>query len=97
MSREHHISYRQINGLRAGDATAFRNVFTLLHPRLIAFVKPYTRCDDDARDIVQNVFEKVWLKRQNIVHGTFVKEVFAIARETAQQHLCYHMHYTGHF
>lgn|SRR5690554_1693325 len=93
MSMERHISYRQINGLRAGDAVAFYNVFTLLHPRLIVFVRPYTCNDDDARDIVQNVFVKIWLKRQNIVHGTFVKEVFAIAKETALQHLRCHLRY----
>ncbi|SFW38895.1 hypothetical protein SAMN02927921_01455 [Sinomicrobium oceani] len=87
MSKEHHISYRQINSLRAGDAAVFDSVFTLLRPRLMVFVRPYTCNDDDAQDIVQNVFEKIWLKRCNIVHGTFVKEVFAMARETAMQHL----------
>lgn len=46
---------------RAGDLAAFDAVFSYYHPRLCAFVdRTYVGSSEDAKDIVQNVFVRVW-------------------------------------
>lgn len=49
--------------IKSGDATAFRGLFRMRYPSLLAFVEGFVKDKEVAKDIVQNVFMKVWIYR----------------------------------
>lgn len=50
--------------LKAGDQTAFKQIFDLFHKRLCLFALGITT-DDSAEDIVQEAFVKLWERKEN--------------------------------
>lgn len=46
------------------DEAAFRKVFDRYYPRMLAFLRSFLQSDDDAEDVAQNVFVKLWMKRE---------------------------------
>lgn len=55
-----------VQGLIAGDAEAFRNLYTVYQQKVYAFAFRLTKSPDSARDIVQEVFIKLWEKRDQV-------------------------------
>ncbi|HET6995730.1 MAG TPA: RNA polymerase sigma-70 factor [Chitinophagaceae bacterium] len=53
--------------IATGDESAFREIFTKFTPRLFPFVRDIVKSEDIAREIVQEVFLRLWLKRETIV------------------------------
>ncbi|MCJ8164045.1 RNA polymerase sigma-70 factor [Pontibacter sp. E15-1] len=49
-----------IEALKAGDVSAFENLYRLFEPKLYAFALRLVRNREDAEEIVQEVFLKVW-------------------------------------
>ena len=45
------------------DEAAFRQVFDRYYPRMLAFLRSFLKSDEDAEDVAQNVFVKLWMKR----------------------------------
>ncbi|HWZ60212.1 MAG TPA: sigma-70 family RNA polymerase sigma factor [Gemmatimonadaceae bacterium] len=70
---------------RAGDATAFGPVFSYYHPRLCAFVERFlVGSADDAKDVVQNVFVRVWRDPNRLpAHLPLAACLYEIARGEA--------------
>ncbi len=52
--------------LVAGDEKAFSSLINTYHHRLCAYAYSFTKDNAQAKDIVQNVFIKIWEKRKNI-------------------------------
>ncbi|NJN25146.1 MAG: RNA polymerase sigma-70 factor [Cyclobacteriaceae bacterium] len=49
-----------------GDRTSFRILYSKYAPILFAFSRRYLRTSEDAEEIVQEVFLRIWEKRKNI-------------------------------
>ena len=49
------------------DALAYRELFLIYHPKLVAFSATITRCLESAQEIVSDVFMKIWLQRHNLM------------------------------
>ena len=50
---------------RAGDEEAFREMFQAYFPKLCGFAADYIDSVDQARDLVQDIFLKIWDRREN--------------------------------
>ncbi len=52
--------------LREGDRASFKVLYQEYAPRLFAFSRRYFISDEDAEEIAQEVFLRIWEKRENI-------------------------------
>jgi RNA polymerase sigma-70 factor (ECF subfamily) len=52
--------------IRKGDKTAFEKLFKKFYPRLYAFAFKVVRNKEIAEDIVQDIFIRLWEKKENI-------------------------------
>lgn len=69
--------------LRKGDRVAFYNIYERYCKRLYGFVLRYIKQEDDAEEIVQDVFVKLWEARDKIdVYASFDSFLFTIAYNT---------------
>lgn len=66
--------------LKKGDVLAFDAVYAKYCRRLFGFVLKYVKQKDDAEEIVQEVFVKIWESRHKIdVYASFDSFLFTIA------------------
>ncbi|QTE22360.1 RNA polymerase sigma-70 factor [Polaribacter cellanae] len=56
--------------LQKGDSMAFETLFKLYYDKLLHLAKSYLIYKEDAEGIVQNLFLKVWEKREHLEHVT---------------------------
>lgn len=54
-----------VDRVRSGDQVAFEQLFNLYYSRLCVFSNSYVKSLDIARDVVQEVFIKIWDNREN--------------------------------
>lgn len=54
------------------DEAAFRKVFDRYYPRMLAFLRSFLQSDDDAEDVAQNVFVKLWMKREVLLDREYL-------------------------
>jgi RNA polymerase sigma-70 factor (family 1) len=74
--------------LKQGDRTAFRAIFDRYQKRVYHFVFSITKSDYVAEDIVQEVFIKIWTKREALEpNGSFEAFLFTVARNLTYNHL----------
>lgn len=67
--------------LRSGSPSAFRQLYSAYGPRLYGFCKRFGLPPEDAREIIQETFIRVWEHRQDIRPDTsFSSYLFTIAR-----------------
>ena len=52
--------------IRKGNEEAFRQLFTVLYPRLVQFSKSFIKSVEIAEDIVMEVFVKFWQAREKV-------------------------------
>lgn len=55
------------------DEQAFKVLFLEFYPALCVFAMRYVTQEETARDIVQNVFFKIWEKRKNMYSTTYFR------------------------
>ena len=55
-----------IAGLKKGSKEAFDEIYRLYAGRLLAYCVQYTKCREDAEEIVQDVFVALWNSRRDI-------------------------------
>ncbi len=82
---------------RMGDKTyqvllnqdnGFRHIFELFYPRLWCFVREYIKDEQDAKDILQNVFITLWEKRDTLKADTNLNAyLFVLAKSQCLNHL----------
>lgn len=77
MQNDAHIVER----LKQGDEQAFRIVFDTYYPRLLNFSMKFVHADENAKEIVQDVFLKIWHNRRKLnPQLSFQAYLFKIAR-----------------
>ncbi|MCT4587797.1 MAG: RNA polymerase sigma-70 factor [Carboxylicivirga sp.] len=84
MSRGNHISDQElIIGIQSNDDDSFRLLFERYARRLHYFAKVYMSNDPDADELVQEVFIKLWNKRNSIKGDHNIKAfIFKVAVNT---------------
>ncbi len=69
-----------VEQLKKGDSDAFNKLFAIYGPRLFAFTNGYLKSKQEAEEIVQEVFTKLWYKRKDLKTGlSFKSYLFKIA------------------
>ena len=72
-----------IHGLRHGDVAAFTAIYRLYFRRLYVYCLQFTKSANDAEDIVQEVFTKLWTNRDSISSDDSVRALlFVMARNS---------------
>ena len=67
-----------------GDENAFRQLFDYYYPRTRVFFSKYTRNIEDARDLAQNIFVKLWTLRNTLPDLiSFPAYLYRICRNSA--------------
>jgi len=84
MSSQYSLEEQYITELQNGSYRAFDALYTMHSRRLYSFIYRLTKSKDDTREIVQDVFIKIWLNRENItVTGSFQSYLFTVAKHMA--------------
>ena len=74
---------RLAQGIKCGEKLAFKQLYELYAPRIYHFSKSYLKNESDSEELVQNVFLKVWEKRDILDTSQNIKAfVFKIAVNT---------------
>lgn len=61
-----HIDSYLFNLISTGDEQAFRQIFNTYNKQLFPFILALVKSDSDAREIMQEVFMKLWIKRDTL-------------------------------
>lgn len=73
-----------VNGLRTGDAEAWRHLFVRYYAVYLRFVTKIVGDANSAKDIVQEVFMKLWKNRDRLDSVASVEKLlYVIARNSA--------------
>lgn len=76
-----------VNALIKGDLTAFDLLFEKYHKKLFYFAKGYLRSEEDAEDLIQEVFVKIWESRSDIKeHLSFNSFLYTITYNSILKH-----------
>ena len=77
-----------VRRIRAGDERALEMVFKAHYAGMASFVQRFVRSSDLAEELVQDVFLKLWSKREQLAEiETFRTYLFRAARNTALNYL----------
>lgn len=60
----HEYEHRLMQRLSEGDEKAFRELFESYYPKVRAFVDCIVKESDTAEDIAQDIFAKIWERRE---------------------------------
>ena len=75
-----YLCERRIIALKNDSANAFDDLFRMYGQKLFLFSRGFLKDPDDAKEIVQNVFVKIWENRANIDEfQSFKSYLFSIA------------------
>lgn len=75
-----HITDELLNRLKDGDILAFDQIYGLFSHKLFSFVFKIVKNDDEAEDIVQEVFVRIWESRDRLNdHHQLSSFLFTIA------------------
>ena len=67
--------------LKGGDKNAINELYEKYSPRLYHFVLRYLKSEEDTRDIIQEVFIRLWNKREELKKGTNIEAfLFTVAK-----------------
>lgn len=77
-----------VRRIRAGDERALEQVFHSYYSGMCTFVRRYVHAPDIAEELVQDVFFKLWSKRETLSEIDALRTyLFRAARNTALNHL----------
>ncbi|MFV0345652.1 MAG: RNA polymerase sigma factor [Bacteroidales bacterium] len=80
MGDDSQIEKKLIQQLRRGNKKAFKTLFDNYNVRLFQFALKYLKYNEDAEDLVHEVFLTIWEKRSSILSNTSFKAyLFTIA------------------
>jgi RNA polymerase sigma-70 factor (ECF subfamily) len=75
-----HIDYHAVRNLKQGDAKAFDDLFKKYASRLYKFSLKYLKSEEEAEEVVQEVFLYIWDKRGGLnPEKSFNAYIFTIA------------------
>jgi RNA polymerase sigma-70 factor (ECF subfamily) len=82
------ITESTIQALRDGEHPAFEAVFLACFDRVKRFIAGLVRSEDDAEDLAQDIFAKLWEKRASLdTKRSFDSLLYAMARNAAFNYL----------
>ncbi len=85
--RRHHTEQELITLLQSGSQYAFECLFYTYSQKLYRFTLSYLKNEVEAEEIVQEVFIKIWEKRERIKNDTSFKSyLFTIAFNSIRKH-----------
>jgi len=74
--------------IQKGDETAFKTAFELYYAGLLSYGKHLVQNNDVSRDLVQEVFMRLWEKREKIsVHSSLKAYLFSAINNRALNHI----------
>lgn len=74
--------------IASGDHDAFRLVFMKYFPRVKCFIAHIVKSNDDAEDLAQDIFLKIWMSREMLPDlRSFNAWIYRMARNSALNHL----------
>jgi RNA polymerase sigma-70 factor, ECF subfamily len=77
-----------VRRIREGDERALEIVFRSHFQGMAAFVERYVRSPDTAEELVQDIFLKIWTKRERLTEiGSLKTYLYRAARNQALNHL----------
>lgn len=84
MKNEEPVLLKQLG---EGEHAAFDALFMFYQPKVKVFFKGFIKNDDEASDMVQDIFYKVWVNRESISKViSFKSYLFRIARNMIYDH-----------
>ncbi len=82
-----HIDYLTVKNLKQGDVKAFDELFNKYSPRLYNFALKYLKSEEEAEDIIQEVFLYIWDKHKRLIpDSSFNGYLFTIAHNIIKKH-----------
>lgn len=81
---DNHLLFDKI---RSGDTKAFEYAFRKFAPRLEAFARKYTSEAVEAEDIVQDIFLKLWERREFLENTSLTSFLFMMVKNSCLNHL----------
>lgn len=82
-----HIDQPLVKALKKGDLNAFEELFFKYNKKLYYFAKGYLGSNEDAEGLVQEVFIKIWEKREDIKeYLSFNSYIFTITYKAILKH-----------
>lgn len=76
-----------IKAFKNGNSDAFERLFQLYHKKLYAYLMHLLNSKEDAEEIVQESFIKIWEKREDFIEGyPFDAYLFKIAKNSFLNH-----------
>jgi RNA polymerase sigma-70 factor (ECF subfamily) len=82
------LELQWIEGIRRGDAKAFERLFHEYYSGLFRFVWHYVKSSESAKEIVQDVFARIWERREEFnPHRSPKAYIFTMAKNLALDHL----------
>jgi RNA polymerase sigma-70 factor (ECF subfamily) len=82
-----------VEKIRKGDEQAFEQLFREYYSDLCSFAHQFTKCNERAKDIVQEVFVTVWKRRQNWnIHRSVKAYLFKAVRNSAINQINHNNH-----
>lgn len=82
-----HIDYLTVKNLKRGDVKAFDELFNKYSQRLYNFALKYLKSEEEAEDIIQEVFLYIWDKHEGLKpDSSFNGYLFTIAHNIIKKH-----------
>lgn len=82
------VNIKLVEGLKAGNPRAFREIFMLFEKRLYFFVFSITKSEYIAEEIIQEVFIRIWTQRATLdTDRSFDSFIFTITRNLTYNYL----------
>ncbi|MDN5214461.1 RNA polymerase sigma-70 factor [Fulvivirgaceae bacterium BMA12] len=77
-----------LQGIKSGNASCYEEVFRRYYQPLCLFSLKYVKDPDEAEEIVQNMFVRIWQKRKELAIATSVKSyLYQSVRNACLNHL----------
>lgn len=78
----------QIEELRNGDHTTFNQIVTAWYPKLVSFIRQYVYETEVAREITQDIFLKLWEKKETLATDTILTAyLFTLAKNMSLNYI----------
>lgn len=79
-----------IDRFKNGDHSAFEMIFRFYYPGLVLFAKQYVLYEEDAEEIVEDFFIRVWQKRHQINQADSLKPYFFTSIKNSSLNYLHH-------
>ena len=87
LEKNKNIDQKLLKSLKKGDLKAFDQLFLKYNKKLYYFVKGYLESNEDAEGLVQEVFVKIWEKREDLKeYLSFNSYIFTITYKAILKH-----------